>query len=79
MKYVDSNIFIYPVVADEKAESKASSAKGILLKIARGDLEAATSTLTWDELVWSTRKFLGSEVAVYEGEKFLRFPQLKDP
>ncbi|MGC8848984.1 MAG: type II toxin-antitoxin system VapC family toxin, partial [Candidatus Bathyarchaeia archaeon] len=64
-------------VADEKTEVKASLAKDILLKIARGEAEAATSTLTWDELVWSTRRLLGVEVATREGEKFLRFPNLK--
>ncbi|MEM2123128.1 MAG: type II toxin-antitoxin system VapC family toxin [Candidatus Bathyarchaeia archaeon] len=77
MRYVDSNVFIYPVVADEKTEVKASLAKNILMKIAKGEVEAATSPLTWDELVWSTRRFLGLEAAVYEGEKFLRFPNLK--
>ena len=77
MKYIDSNVFIYPVIADEKTERKASLAKNLLLKIARGDVEAATSPLTWDELVWSVGRFLGLEIATNEGERFLSFPNLK--
>ncbi|MEM2902098.1 MAG: type II toxin-antitoxin system VapC family toxin [Candidatus Bathyarchaeia archaeon] len=77
MRYIDSNVFIYPVIADEKTERKAFLARNILLKIAKGLLEAATSSLTWDELVWSVRRLLNLKVAAEEGEKFLRFPNLK--
>jgi predicted nucleic acid-binding protein len=38
MKYVDSNVFIYSVVAEEKSERKASLSKKILLKVADGSL-----------------------------------------
>jgi predicted nucleic acid-binding protein len=77
MKYVDSNVFIYSVVAEEKSERKASLSKKILLKVADGSLAAATSVLTWDELVWATRKFSGLENAIKEGKFFLEFPNLK--
>jgi len=77
MKYLDSNVFIYPVIADEKTERKAFLAKKILLKIAEGSLKAATASLTWDELIWSVRKISGLEIAIEEGKKFLEFPNLK--
>ncbi len=77
MKYIDSNVFIYPIIADEKVEKKAKFSRLVLLKIAEGRLEALTSVLTWDEVVWVVRKFLGKEASIDIGEKFLRFPHLK--
>lgn len=77
MIYLDSNVFIYPVISEEKTERKASAAKKILFRVAEGDLEAATSSLTWDELVWVVRKFLGIKAGLKEGEKLLEFPNLK--
>ena len=77
MRYVDSNVFIYPVVADARTDRKAALAKKILVKIAEGDLKASTSSLTWDELVWVIRKFLGKDSAISEGSKFLKFPNLQ--
>lgn len=76
MIYIDSNIFIYPVIYGEK-NKKASSAKKVLFDIAERKIEACTSTLTWDELVWVINKTLGKKIADMEGEKFLRFPNLK--
>jgi predicted nucleic acid-binding protein len=70
MRYLDSNVFIYPVIADEKTERKAFLAKKILLKIAEGSLEAATASLTWDELIWSVRKISGLEIAIKEERNF---------
>ena len=77
MKYVDSNVFILPIVYDAEVESKAKSAKSVLIKIADGDLNAATSLLTWDEIVWVVRKLNSLNVAIKEGGKFLQFPNLE--
>jgi predicted nucleic acid-binding protein len=77
MKYIDSNVFIYPVIADEKTEAKAASCRKILLEIATGNMEAATSFLTWDEFMWILSKYLGKEIAVIQGRKFLEFPNLR--
>jgi hypothetical protein len=76
MVYVDSNVFIYPVIYDDRVMKKAKTAKAILLKIAKGEVEASTATVTWDELVWVVRKTLGAKVAAREGRKFLEFPNL---
>jgi len=77
MIYVDTNVFVYPTIYDEKVEKKASAAKQILMKIAEGRLKSATASLTWDELVWIIRKVFGAKIAVEEGEKFLKFPNLR--
>ena len=47
------------------------------LKIAEGNLKSATASLTWDELDWIIRKVFGAKIAVEEGEKFLKFPNLR--
>ena len=77
MIYIDSNVFIYPIIADENTEEKSHLSKNVLIKIAEGKLDARTSVLTWDELVWSVKKFIGQEIAKEEGKKFLEFPNLR--
>jgi predicted nucleic acid-binding protein len=76
MYYVDTNVFIYPIIYDE-TERKALNAKNILIKIAEGSLECITASLTWDELTWIIRKTLGVKIAIEEGRRFLKFPNLK--
>lgn len=68
--YIDTNIFIKAVLNDEK------KCKKILEKIINKEIIAFTSILSWDELVYIIRKFIGKEIAISEGEKFLRFPNL---
>lgn len=75
--YVDSNVFLYPVIYDELFVPKAKNSKNFLLKIARKEIEAYTSVLTWDEIVWVIKKKYGAEIAVEEGRNFLRFPNLR--
>lgn len=73
MKYIDSNIFIYPILYGDK---KANSCKEILLKLARNEIKACTSILSWDEVVFIIKKFRGKEIAAIEGGKLLRMPNL---
>lgn len=75
MAYVDTNVFVYPIVHTEKVR-EARLAKKILSKIARGELEACTAVLTWDELVWIVGRIEGAEIAREKGREFLRFPNL---
>ncbi|MEM0253443.1 MAG: type II toxin-antitoxin system VapC family toxin [Candidatus Bathyarchaeia archaeon] len=49
----------------------------ILLKIAQGDVEAYTSIITWDEIVWVVRKIFGLEPSIEQGKLLLTFPNLK--
>lgn len=76
-RYLDANVFIFPVIEDEKTDKKVKLCKEILLKVSEGTLDAATSSLTWDEVIWTVRKFIGEKESVDEGKKFLNFPNLK--
>ncbi len=76
MKYLDANVFIYMALSD-RSEAKFISARKILESIVGGTTPGATSTLTWDELVWAIRKIGGIEVARDEGRKFLSLPRLR--
>jgi predicted nucleic acid-binding protein len=77
MPYVDSNVFIYPILYTMEAEPKAKKAKQILLSIEKGELPAYTSTLTWDEVVWVISKTLGRSEGINQGQKLLGFPNLE--
>jgi predicted nucleic acid-binding protein len=77
MLYVDSNVFIYPVLYAVEAEPKAKKAKQVLLSIEKGELPAYTSTLTWDEVVWVISKTLGRDEGINQGQKLLGFPNLE--
>ncbi len=77
MQYVDSNIFLYPVLYQPEVEPKAKTAKIALQKIESGEQPAATSILTWDEVVWVTSKHLGRSEGIIMGQKLLGFPNLE--
>lgn len=77
MFYLDSNVFIYPVIYQTETQQKAKKAKDLLLKIESGQLSAYTSTLTWDEVVWVVSKVLGRDDGIDQGRKLLDFPNLK--
>jgi len=76
MHYIDANVFIYPVLYEER-NLKAKNSKIILLSIEKGELSAYTSTLTWDEVVWTIRKTLGRDQATDQGKKLLGFLNLQ--
>lgn len=75
MVYLDTNVFIYPIIYEESL-AKAKKAKDVLSRVAMKEIEGFTATLTWDELVWVTRRLLGDRDAVEQGRKFLTFPNL---
>jgi predicted nucleic acid-binding protein len=75
--YVDSSVFIYPVIYDEAAVMEAKSCKSFLLKIAFKEVDAYTSLITWDEVAWAVRKVLGVEASLSQARKLLKFPNLK--
>ncbi|MCJ7718918.1 type II toxin-antitoxin system VapC family toxin [Candidatus Bathyarchaeota archaeon] len=77
MPYIDSNVFIYPVIYQTEAQQKAKKAKEILHKIENGELSAYTSTLTWDEVVWVISRVMGRNDGIAQGRKLLGFPNLK--
>jgi len=75
--YIDSNVFIYPVIYDENVVVEARRAKEFLLKISSGEIEAYTSCFTWDEMVWVVRKLFGADLSLKLGRKFLSYPNLR--
>ena len=77
MPYLDSNVFIYPVIYQAEYEPKAKRAKQILQNIESGKTDAYTSTLTWDEVVWVISRTLNRSEGINQGKKLLDFPNLK--
>ena len=75
--YVDSSIFLYPIIYKLEAVEEARESKNFLLKISEGLVEACTVTITWDEIVWVVRKIFGLKPSIELGRKFLEFPNLK--
>ena len=49
--YIDSNIFIYPIIYDQIAVKEAKKSRDFLLEIASGNIEAHASLITWDDNV----------------------------
>lgn len=77
MAYIDSNVFLYPILYTAEVEPKVKKAKEILINIESSKLRAYTSTLTWDEVVWVVRKTMGMSEAISQGQKLLGFLNLE--
>jgi len=75
--YIDSNVFIYPIIYDETSVVEAKKCRELLLKIALGEVEAYTSSITWDEVTWVVRKLFGVDLSIHQGKLFLRFPNVR--
>ena len=73
--YVDANIFIFASVYPEN-DIKFKMAKKLLYMISENKVDALTSCLTWDELIWIVRKIAGYDIAKIEGSKMLDIPNL---
>lgn len=59
MLYIDSNVFLYPIVYDAKVVGEAQKSKDFLLNVAEGAVEVCTAAITWDEIAWVVRKIFG--------------------
>ena len=64
--YVDSNIFLNPVLYQDLPEVEFS--REVILSIEKGDIQAYTSTLTWDEISHVVEKLLGRTDAIETGK-----------
>ena len=67
-KYIDASVFIEGILRDD------NNSKEIILKISNKEFIGVTSVLSWDEIVFVVRKFLGDDIAKMEGHKFFRLP-----
>ncbi|HEC39746.1 hypothetical protein LCGC14_0320590 [marine sediment metagenome] len=75
--YIDTNIFLNPILYDINANQEANKSKSFLEKIIANKIIGFTSVLTWDEFVWIIRKTLGIQIAIEKGRKFLIIPNLR--
>lgn len=74
MIYLDSNVFIYATLNNGELGSRARS---LLSKVQGGMLEACSSSLTFDELVWVVKKNRDMEDALSAGGAFLVMKNLR--
>lgn len=74
--YIDTNVFLNPILYKINENQEAEQADIFLQKIINNEVEAHTSLLTWDEFVWVIRKELGGSIANQKGKEFLIFPNL---
>lgn len=72
--YLDSNVFIYSILEDTTLGEQALN---ILQMVQDGKLEAHTSILTFDEIVYVVKKTKNIEQAILAGNAFLDFNNLK--
>ncbi|HEY4672825.1 MAG TPA: type II toxin-antitoxin system VapC family toxin [Nitrososphaerales archaeon] len=76
--YLDANVFIYAALQDPQAIPKARGAILYIQQLGKGKIEAATSTLSWDEVMWVALRLLDERSdAIALGKWFLRLPNLK--
>jgi len=74
MIYIDASVFVFATLNTEQVGDEARS---LLRDVQTGKLEATSSALTFDELVWAVKKNRTSEDAIASGEAFLNMPRLK--
>lgn len=74
MHYLDANVFIYPALYEGE---KARGAKNLLEAVVAGDEQAATASLTLDEVVWILSQNTSRETAIEQGRRILEFPNLR--
>jgi predicted nucleic acid-binding protein len=74
MLYLDANVFVY---ASLNAGEMGDRARSVLAEVQRGDLQAASSALSFDEIVWAVKRYRGLEDAAEAGEAFLGMPNLR--
>jgi predicted nucleic acid-binding protein len=72
MLYLDANILLYPML---QQDARASACRAVLDQVVAG-AGAATSVLTWDEVVYVLRKVQGAARAAQQGRLLLQFPGL---
>jgi len=75
--YIDTNIFLNPILYDINKNQEAQKSKNFLEEIITNKKIGYTSVLTWDEFVWIIRKTLGIHIAIEKGKKLLVFPNLR--
>ena len=73
MIYLDTNIFVYAAINNGKLGEKC---RKLLFEIVEHKIQAYTSIITWDEVVYAIWKKKGREKALEEGKIFLTLPNI---
>ncbi len=73
--YFDSGVFITPIIKNRE-QRVIDECIEWQTKIKEGQVEAFTSCLTWDELVYVVQKRNGKELAGRIGERFLQLSNI---
>ena len=71
--YLDANVFIFAALSTKDYGDKAES---LLDKVQRGEENAKTSALTFDEVFWEVKRNRGLEKALETVEAMLYYPNL---
>jgi predicted nucleic acid-binding protein len=74
MLYLDANVFVHAVL---DSGPKGARAADLLRTVAAGEAVAFTSTLTWDEVVWTMMGEVDRTVALEQGNRLLSLPNLR--
>jgi len=72
--YIDSNIFIFPIIYENE---QANISRKILERIEKNEIIAYTSVLTWDEVAYVVNKVMGKADSINAGKKFINYPNLR--
>jgi len=74
MKYLDSNVFLYPILYEGK---RSDNAQAILMEMVEGDIHCITASLTLDEVIRIVSKKISRKKALEIGKDILELPNLK--
>lgn len=72
--YLDANVFICAAVSSQELRAQAVA---VIQAVQEEKVEALTSILTWDEVVYNIKKLSTSTAAMEAGFGFLNFSQLQ--
>jgi len=73
MIYLDSNVFLNAILNTEREGEKA---RNIIQKLQEGQILAATSALSFDEVFWVVKKHRDYDRALKAAKTFLQIPNL---
>lgn len=71
---LDASVFILAALNSDRT---GEGARRLLEKVQEGKLEAASSALSFDELVWAVKRNRTAEDAIVSGNAFLDMPGLR--
>jgi len=73
MIYLDANVFLNAILNREKEGEKA---RDLIQKLQKGEMAAATSALSFDEVFWVVKKHRDFNKALKASKAFLEIPNL---